>query len=100
VHSHPAERVRITRLAPVITALAAEDAAARRIVRRAARHLARLAEAVRSQLGPLPVAGSGGVFRADAIWDLFAEITGAVRPLAPPAVGAAILAAEAEHGHG
>jgi hypothetical protein len=44
------------------------------------------------RLGPLPVAGAGGVFRAPVIWDRFAELTGATRPLAPAAVGAALLA--------
>ncbi len=92
VHSHPAERGRLAALAPVVTALAGEDQAARRIALEAARHLAALAAAVRRRLGPLPVCGMGGVFRAPVIWDRFAELTGAVRPLAPPEVGAALLA--------
>jgi hypothetical protein len=37
----------------------------------------------------------GGVLRAPVIWDRFAELTGAVRPLAPPEVGAALLAGRA-----
>ena len=90
--THPAERGRLTALAPVITALAAEDAEARRIALEAAGHLADLAGTIRRRLGPLPVAGAGGVFRAPVIWDRFAELTGAVRPLAPAAVGAALLA--------
>ena len=97
VSTHPAERDRLTMLAPAITALAAEDAEARRIAQRAAEHLAALAEAVRRRLGPLPVAGAGGVFRAPVIWDRFAELTGATRPLAPAAVGAALLAGEQIH---
>ncbi len=92
VSTHPAERDRLTVLAPAITAIAAEDAEARRIVRRAAEHLAALADSVQRRLGPLPVAGAGGVFRAPVIWDHFAELTGATRPLAPAAVGAALLA--------
>jgi glucosamine kinase len=92
VHSHPSDRGRLASLAPVVTALAGEDEAARRIALEAAGHLAELASAVRRRLGPLPVCGMGGVFRAPVIWDRFAELTGAVRPLAPPEVGAALLA--------
>jgi len=92
VHSHPSERGRLASLAPVVTALAGEDETARRIALEAARQLAELASAVRRRLGPLPVCGMGGVFRAPVIWDLFAGLTGAVRPLASPEVGAALLA--------
>jgi glucosamine kinase len=92
VHSHPAERGRLALLAPVVTELAAEDDVARDIAWQAAGHLAELAEAVRRALGPLPVSGLGGVLSAPAIWDRFAEVTGAVRPLAPPEIGAALLA--------
>jgi N-acetylglucosamine kinase-like BadF-type ATPase len=95
VCTHPAERGRLTALAPVVTALAAEDAEARRIALEAAGHLAALADAIGRRLGPLPVAGAGGVFRAPVIWDRFAELTGAVRPLASAAVGAALLAGRA-----
>ena len=92
VHAHPAERGRLASLAPVATALAGEDEAARRIALEAAGHLAELAAAVRRRLGPQPVCGMGGVLSAPVIWDRFAELTGAVRPLAPPEVGAALLA--------
>ena len=92
VHSHPAERGRLASLAPVATALAGEDETARKIALEAAGHLAELAAAVRRRLGPLPVCGMGGVLSAPVIWDRFAEVTGAVRPLAPPEVGAALLA--------
>ena len=91
VCTHPAERARLTALAPVVTALAAEDPEARKIALRAAEHLAALAEAIRRRLGPLPVAGAGRVFSAPVIWDRFAELTGAVRPLAAATVGAALL---------
>jgi glucosamine kinase len=100
VSTHPAERDRLTALAPLVTALAAEDPAAGKIARRAAEHLAALAEAVRRRLAPadpgwpLPVAGAGGVFRAPVIWDRFTELTGATRPLAGAAVGAALLAGQ------
>ena len=92
VHSHPAERGRLALLAPVVTALAGEEETARRIALEAAGHLAELAAAVGRRLGPLPVSGTGGVLRAPVVWDRFAELTGAVRPLAPPEVGAALLA--------
>src|SRR5690348_3552825 len=94
VCTHPAERGLLTALAPVVTALAAEDPEARKIAPRAAEHLAALAGAVRRRLGPLPVAGAGRVFSAPVIWDRFAELTGAVRPLAPATVGAALLAGQ------
>jgi glucosamine kinase len=93
VTSHPAERSTLTALAPALTALAGEDPEAERITRQAAEHLAALAESVRRRLGPLPVAGAGRVFAAGRIWDRFAELTGAARPLADAAVGAALLAA-------
>jgi glucosamine kinase len=98
VCTHPAERGRLTALAPVVTALAAEDPEARKIALRAAEHLAALAEAIRRRLGPLPVAGAGRVFSAPVIWDRFAELTGAVRPLAAATVGAALLAGQRVNG--
>ena len=93
VNAHPAERSRLAALAPAVTAIAEKDSEAQRIVQDAAEHLAALAESIRRRLSPLPVAGTGGVFRAPAIWARFAELTGATRPLAPPAIGAALLAA-------
>ncbi|HEX6521230.1 MAG TPA: BadF/BadG/BcrA/BcrD ATPase family protein [Streptosporangiaceae bacterium] len=92
VNTHSSERTLLTPLAPVLTALAETDPEARRIAETAADHLAALAEAVRRRLGPLPVAGVGGVFQSDIIWNSFAKRTGAVRPQSPPAVGAAFLA--------
>jgi glucosamine kinase len=92
VHAHPAERQLISRLAPLVTALAGHDETARYIAERAAVHLAALAQAVRTDLGPLPVAGLGGVFQAPVVWNRFTELTGAARPLAPPEIGAALLA--------
>jgi len=94
VNTHPADRALLTLLAPAVTELAASDPEALRIAERAADHLAALADAVRRRLGQLPVAGAGGVFRAPVIWKRFAELTGATRPLASSAVGAALLAAE------
>ena len=86
VHAHPAERGRLALLAPAITAIAGEDDTARGI----ARHLAALAGSVRDTIGPVPVTAAGGVFRSPVIWDRFAELTGAGRALAEPAVGAAL----------
>jgi glucosamine kinase len=92
VHSHSSERGRLAALAPVVTGLASEDETARRIALEAAGHLAELASTVSRRLGPLPVCGMGGVLSAPLIWNRFAELTDAVRPLAPPEVGAALLA--------
>ena len=93
VNAHPADRGRLAALAPAVTAMAGHDPEAQRIVRCAAEHLAALAESIRRRLRPLSVAGVGGVFRAPAIWARFTELTGATRPLASAAVGAALLAA-------
>lgn len=95
VNTHSSERHLLTVLAPVLTALAETDPEARRIAELAADHLAALAEAVRRRLGSLPVAGVGGVFDSAIIWDRFVSLTGATRPQASPAVGAALLAAHA-----
>jgi N-acetylglucosamine kinase-like BadF-type ATPase len=95
VNSHSSERHWLTALAPVLTALAETDPEARRITERAADHLAALADAVKRRLGPLPVAGVGGVFNSAIVWDRFVSLTGATRPQASPAVGAAMLAAHA-----
>jgi N-acetylglucosamine kinase-like BadF-type ATPase len=93
VNTNPAERSLLTVLAPIVTALAETDPSARRIADEAADHLVALARAVLSRLdGTLPVAGMGGVFGSAPIWDRFAAATGAVRPAASPAVGAALLA--------
>lgn len=92
VHSQSSQRSLVTRFAPLLTSLAATDEVALSLSLEAARHLAELAFAVRRMLGPLPVSGMGGVFGSPVIWDEFASLTGAVRPLAPPEVGAALLA--------
>lgn len=92
VNAHPADRGLLTVLAPAVTAIADHDPAAERILRCAAEHLAALAESLRRRLGPLPVSGTGGVFRAPVIWARFTELTGAIQPIASAAVGAALLA--------
>ena len=95
IYTHSSERIILTPLAPAVTSLAAQgDAAALSLAHEAAAHLAALASALRGRLGDsLPVCGTGGVLSAPVIWDRFAALTGAVRPLAPPEVGAALLAA-------
>jgi len=93
IHAHPSERSFLTGFAPMLAALAETDPVAMRIAVQAAEHLAALAAAVRRGLGELPVAGTGGVFGSPVIWDRFVSLTGAVRPQASPAVGAALLAA-------
>jgi len=93
VNAHPADRSRLAGLAPAVTAIAGQDPEAEQIVRSAAEHLAALAGSIRRRLGPLPVVGVGGIFRAPALWARFAELTTATRPLASAAVGAALLAA-------
>jgi glucosamine kinase len=92
IHTHPAERSILTPLAPLLTSLATRDDAARQIAWQAAEHLADLARSLRLRLGPLPVCGMGGVLTSPVVWDRFAELTGAVRPLATPETGAALLA--------
>lgn len=93
IHTHSSERSLVTRFAPLLTSLASSDDVALSLALEAARHLAELALAVRRALGPLPVSGMGGVLSSAVIWDEFASLTGAVRPLSPPEVGAALLAA-------
>jgi len=95
IYDHPAERSFVTDLAPVLTSLAASgDPVALSLCQEAASELAALASALRSRLGsPLPVCGTGGVLSEPVIWDRFAGLTGASRPVSPPEVGAALLAA-------
>lgn len=92
-HRHPGDRSLLAGLAPVVTSLAGTDDEAARISREAAGHLAALASTVCRRLGPLPVAGVGGVLAAAPVWGPFAAASGARRPMAPPAVGALLLAA-------
>jgi N-acetylglucosamine kinase-like BadF-type ATPase len=109
IHNHCAERPLVTAFAPLLTSLAEQDTVAAAIVDEAADHLADLASALRRRLGTdgsaagekgtpgaLPVCGMGGVLSASAMWSRFSARTGAVRPLAPPEVGAALLAGAPE----
>jgi len=78
---------RATRPAPDVDG-AGPDPEARRILTEAAANLVDLAEALRRRLGPLPVAGSGGIFRCAPVRDAFVAATGAVEPAEPPELGA------------
>ena len=89
VHERPTDRQLLARLVPgVAMAARGGDREATRILAEAAAHLADLAGAVRARLGPLPVAGVGGVFRCAPVRDAFAAATGAVTPAEPPELGA------------
>jgi N-acetylglucosamine kinase-like BadF-type ATPase len=89
VHERPTDRQLLARLVPgVAMAARGGDREATRILAEAAAHLADLAGAVRARLGPLPVAGVGGVFRCALVRDAFAAATGAVTPAEPPELGA------------
>jgi len=76
-----------TRPAPDVDG-AGPDPEARRILTEAAANLVDLAEALRRRLGPLPVAGVGGIFRCAPVRDAFVAATGAVEPAEPPELGA------------
>jgi N-acetylglucosamine kinase-like BadF-type ATPase len=86
VHQHPTERGLLSRLVPLVAA--ADDAQAARILVEAGTHLVELAEAVRRRLGPLPVAGVGGIFGCPPVREVFAAKTGATEPAEPPELGA------------
>ena len=92
VHSNPTDRDLLARLVPLVTAAAgagpAGDPVAVRILAEAAGHLVALATAVRARLGPLPVAGVGGIFRCGPVAGAFRAATGAVDPAEPPELGA------------
>jgi len=92
VQRSPADRTVLAGLAPVV-ARCADDPVAADIVARAAAALAGMAAALRQRLGPLPVAGAGGVFAIRPLRAAFWSATAAVEPLAPPEIGAALLAA-------
>lgn len=91
VYRHPVERNLLAGLAPLVAA--ETDPEAGRILRAAAESLAGLAQALRDRLGALPVAAVGGVFGSAQVRRRFEELVGPSAPLAPPAVGAALLAA-------
>jgi N-acetylmuramic acid 6-phosphate etherase len=98
------DRAALASLAPLVTALAAEDAVAAAIVDEAARELAETAMAVVRQLGwgavPIPLALAGGLLLADAdyrrrVSEALKRLGIAVGPVdlvAEPAAGAVRLA--------
>ncbi len=110
VHEQPTDRQLLARLVPAVAAAAAGhtpadpptptlghgtpgpagpgDREAERILAEAAAHLVDLATAVRARLGPLPVAGAGGIFRCAPVRDAFTAATGATTPAEPPELGA------------
>jgi N-acetylglucosamine kinase-like BadF-type ATPase len=96
VQRSPADRSVLAGLAPVVGGCADgpdADPVAAAVLADAAAALAGLADALRRLLGDLPVAGAGGVFAIRPLWEAFQRSAGAVRPLAPPVLGAALLAA-------
>ena len=96
VHRSAADRAVLAGLAPVVSSCAQgpdADPVAAAIVADAAAALAGLAGALRQRLGALPVAAAGGAFAIQPLRSAFQRATGAVAPLAPPEVGAALLAA-------
>jgi N-acetylglucosamine kinase-like BadF-type ATPase len=103
VHQRPTDRALLARLVPAVTAAAGDsapsasrfdpvrrdgDAEAVRILGEAAGHLVELAAALRRDLGPLPVAGVGGIFRCAPVAAAFVAATGATEPAEPPELGA------------
>ena len=86
--SGPTDRQLLARLVPGVAIAAREgDQEASRILAEAAAHLVDLA-GPSARLGPLPVAGAGGIFRCAPVRDAFTAATGAVRPAEPPELGA------------
>jgi N-acetylglucosamine kinase-like BadF-type ATPase len=97
VQRAPGDRSELAGLAPVVGKCAqgaARDPVARAIATDAADELAKMVTALRRRFGDLPVAAAGGVFGIAPVWDAFQHATGAVAPLAPPEIGAALLAAQ------
>jgi len=90
VHRRPGEREWLAMLAPVVDA--STDELAMSILAEAGRRLARLALTLRRQLGELPVACVGGVFRSPAVRCSFTAHCDNIPALADPAIGAAVAA--------
>jgi glucosamine kinase len=96
VQRAPGDRGPLVSLAAVVRRCAEgpdPDPVALDIVNDAAMALAGLVSGLRRRFGELPVAAAGGVFAIAPLWQAFHRLTGAARPLAPPEVGAALLAA-------
>jgi N-acetylglucosamine kinase-like BadF-type ATPase len=95
VQRAPADRSFLVGLAPLVGKCAEHDPVALAILTDAAAALTGLVAALRRRFGEeLPVAAAGGVFAIAPLWTAFQRSTGAQAPLAPPEVGAALLAAQ------
>jgi len=95
VQRAPGDRSFLAGLAPLVGKCAGHDPVALAILTGAAAALTALVTALRRRLGQdLPVAAAGGVFAITPLWEAFQRSTAAVTPLAPPEVGAALLAAQ------
>jgi glucosamine kinase len=93
VQRAPGDRSFLVGLAPLVGACAERDPVARAILTDAAAALTGLVTALRRLFHEeLPVAAAGGVFAIAPLWEAFQRSTGARVPLAPPEVGAALLA--------
>lgn len=93
VHQRPTDRTLLAGLAPLVaTGAESGDGVCVEILDRGGDELAALAAAVRSRVGDLPVAGVGGIFQIARLKAAFCTRTGAREPLAPPPVGALLLA--------
>jgi glucosamine kinase len=96
VQRAPGDRSLLVSLAPVVGDCADgpdPDPVALTIITDAAAALAQLVAGLRRRLGELPVAAAGGAFGIRPLWEAFHRSTGAVEPLAPPEIGAALLVA-------
>lgn len=95
VHQRPTDRTLLAGLAPLVAAGADDgDAVCREILEQAYSELATLAEALRRRVGDVPVAGIGGILRIERVRAGFVQRTRAREAIAPPAVGALLLAVE------
>lgn len=97
VQRAPGDRSFLVGLAPLVGKCAEQDPVAVAILTDAAAALTGLVTALRRHFREeLPVAAAGGVFAIAPLWEAFQRSTAAVTPLAPPEVGAALLAAQNE----
>jgi glucosamine kinase len=95
VQRAPGDRSFLAGLAPLVGKCAEHDPVSMAILTGAATALTGLVAALRRHFGEdLPVAAAGGVFAITPLWQAFQRSAGARVPLAPPEVGAALLAAQ------
>lgn len=95
VQRAPGDRSFLVGLAPLVGKCAEHDPVALAILTDAAAALTGLVTALRRHFHEeLPVAAAGGVFAITPLWAAFQRSTAGVPPLAPPEVGAALLAAQ------